>query len=129
MATAAVWILVVWVLAFAIKWPLLVALVPSGKYNNKHPRDQQAKLEGWHKLLIAAHSNALEGFPGFAAAMLLGAIAGLPESTLAGAGTFYASSRLVYTLCYVKKWHWARSGVWLAGWIVICGLMLSAALS
>ena len=62
--------------AFALIYaPRIAVVVAQAKqaegFDNKHPRDQQAKLTGWGRRANAAHLNAFESFAPFAAAVLV----------------------------------------------------------
>lgn len=129
MQTAAFWICLIWIMAYVIKYPSLLVLLLTRRYDNRNPRDQQLKLQGWHKKLTATHYNALEGFPGFAAAMILGAASGVPESTLAAVGAFYAACRIVFAVCYIRDWHVARTTIWILSWASVVGLFGKVAFS
>ena len=49
------------------KAPLALAQAKTGHYDNKNPRAQQAKLEGWGARAAAAHANGWEALPIFLA--------------------------------------------------------------
>ncbi|KAI9101787.1 hypothetical protein DFS34DRAFT_611538 [Phlyctochytrium arcticum] len=111
----------------------------TGKYNNQNPRSQLEKIEqkmskeAFTKAqrCSAAHSNALEGFPVFASAVILGNMARLPISTLNAYAVGYISIRAIYTALYVsqksEKTAAARSITWVAGIASCITLMIKAA--
>ncbi|PKY00172.1 hypothetical protein P168DRAFT_322623 [Aspergillus campestris IBT 28561] len=79
----------------------------------------------------AAHANAVEGFPLFIAAMLLGIFAGLPTETINGIGAWYSVSRLLFTVSYAltesEGMSFLRSAFWFSGNIgCIAGLLEAA---
>ena len=58
-------------LPYLVKIPVAVAMNRLGGYDNNHPRDQQAKLQGFGARALAAHQNAFESLIVFSAAILL----------------------------------------------------------
>lgn len=83
-----------------------------GRYDNEHPREQQARLEGWGKRAHAAHMNGFEGFAGFAAAVLVAHVAGGNDHTAGLLAIAYVISRALYVGLYVGNVSTARSLVW-----------------
>lgn len=78
----------------------------------------------------AAHFNALEGFPFFAAAMIAGTVAGLPSDTMNNAAKQYLGIRVLYTVLYIVNssknllLSVARSSMWglsvaVPGWVLL----------
>ncbi len=112
-------------LIYVPKIPLSVAMGrrPEG-YDNKHPRDQQAQLTGWGRRALAAHQNAFEAFPPFAAGVLVATVGHAdPKWTSILALTFVAS-RLIYPFLYLANIDKMRSLVWGVGLLSSFGLML-----
>ena len=64
------------VLPMVAKVPVAMAMKQEGAYDNHLPREQQARLSGWGKRALAAHLNAFEAFPVFAAAVLVAHVGG-----------------------------------------------------
>lgn len=87
---------------------------PEG-YDNAHPRDQQAKLEGVSRRAAAAHANAFEGFAPFAASVLCAHLAQVPPATVANLAMAYVALRVVYIGLYLADMSSLRSLVWTAG--------------
>lgn len=91
-----------------------------GLGHNVYPRDDITKASSQLsaektaaiKRREAAHHNALENFPLFAAAMIVGNEAGLDSGRLNLVGVGYLVSRIVYTWCYcnitTEKRSWFR---------------------
>lgn len=119
-------------------WMLLVAgLMPyatvgfakfaGGRYDNNHPRQWAAKLEGFRARAYAAHQNHFEFFPFFAAAVLVvemrtggNGIVNLLALTAVGA-------RIAYTACYLTDRATLRSLCWMLGILCILALFGVAA--
>lgn len=122
-------IFLAFVLAYAPKVVMAKgqAARPEG-YDNAHPRDQQAKLEGVSRRAAAAHQNAFEGFAPFAAAVLCATIAQVTPSTLTSLAVAYVALRVVYIGCYLADLSTLRSLVWTASSGVTGALFLYAAL-
>ena len=100
-------------------------------YDNRHPRDQQARLDPPAKRAQGAHKNGFESFAPFAAAVLLAAIqhqAGRPvdPSMIDGLALGHVGARVVYTALYIGDKPTARSTVWTVGFLCTAGIMLVA---
>lgn len=115
---------------FAMVWvPRTVAArgqVAAG-YDNHHPRDQQAKLEGAARRAHAAHLNTFEFFAPFAAGVLGCELRHVNPQwvmilALAGAG-----ARVIYPFLYIYDKATPRSSVWTVGLLATTGLLLLAA--
>lgn len=99
---------------------------PEG-YDNNHPRDQQAKLEGVARRAAAAHQNGFEGFAPFAVAVLCAQGAGVEAGVLDGLSLAYVASRLLYIGLYLADKATLRSVVWTLGACITGALFLMAA--
>ena len=109
-------IFIAFLLAYAPKFVMAKgqAARPEG-YDNAHPRDQQAKLEGVSRRAVAAHSNAFEGFAPFAAAVLCAHLAQVPPATLTNLAVASVVLRVAYVGLYLADLSTLRSLVWTAG--------------
>jgi len=87
----------------------------AGGYDNKNPRDQQAKLEGWGRRAQAAHLNTIEAFPPFAAAVIIAHIAGATPATSTALALTFIAARVVYPFLYIGNVAGLRSLVWIVG--------------
>ena len=116
------------VLAAALLPYLTVALAKYDRtYNNRAPRDWEARLEGRSRRAVFAHQNHFEAFAPFAAAVVIAHLAGapqLPVDILAGA---FIAARLAYTGAYLADRHYLRSLLWTAGFACVIGLFAAAA--
>lgn len=113
-----------WCILAAGLLPIL-AIVPvkiRRDYDNADPRRYYATLEGLPKRAIAAHQNALEAFPFFAAGVIvahLGAAPALGTNVLAGA---FVLLRLGHIAAYWGDRPNIRSLLWAAGFLVSAAL-------
>ena len=115
-----------WIITLCTKWPLAYAqsLTADG-YNNKNPREQQERLEGWGKRALAAHKNALEGFPPFAVALLVAVFGEGDLFKIHLLAILYLLCRVMYTWTYVLDKDMIRSTFWCIGAIATLGLMIT----
>ena len=95
-----------------------------GGYDNAHPRDQQAKLEGWGKRAQGAHMNAFEAFAPFAAAVFVAHLAHGDEKKAAMLAVAFVVLRAIYTALYLANLDKLRSTVWIAGFAATGGLFV-----
>lgn len=122
-------VLVYPILALALVYlPKYVAFIPLLKmgYDNRHPREQQQKLEGWGKRAIAAHQNGFESFPAFAAAILMAYVTQVNETHVHALGITHVIARTLYVFFYLGNVHVMRSIVWTIGLFCSVGLMVLA---
>jgi uncharacterized MAPEG superfamily protein len=113
------------VLNLVSKGPVAVAMRRRpGGYDNRHPRDQQAALEGWGRRAVAAHLNGFEAFPAFAAAVLVAALAGADPTWSVRLAVVYVAARALYLPLYILDFATLRSAVWSVGFGATVGLFL-----
>lgn len=112
-------------LVYAPKIPLSMAMArqPEG-YDNKTPRDQQAKLTGWGRRAAAAHANGFESFVAFGAGVLASTVGQANAKWAAIFSIAYVVSRLFYMFAYLGDVAVARSLVWSVGFAATVGLMI-----
>jgi uncharacterized MAPEG superfamily protein len=114
-----------WLLIFAPKIPLSVAMAKApGGYDNKHPRDQQDRLTGWAARAKAAHLNGFESFPPFAAGVVIAHLAGLDPYRASLLAITFVVARALYPVLYILDLDYLRSGVWGVGLLATAGLYL-----
>lgn len=116
---------IAYALVFVPKLPLSVAMArqPDG-YDNKHPRDQQARLTGWGKRAAAAHANGFESFAPFAAGVFATQLTGASPQWAAIFSIAYVVSRLLYAFAYLGDLASLRSIVWTVGFTSTIALMV-----
>lgn len=112
------------------KAPVALAMsrLPGG-YDNNHPRDQEASLQGWGRRAFAAHLNGFEAFPAFAAAVVIAHISGADPVWSARLAVAFIIARVLYLPLYIFDLHLIRSAVWTVGFVATCGLFLLPVLS
>jgi uncharacterized MAPEG superfamily protein len=112
-------------LVYLPKIPLSMAMAkqPEG-YDNKSPRDQQARLTGWGRRAAAAHANGFESFPAFAAGVLATQVTGANPHWASILAVTYVISRAIYVAVYLADVAPLRSAVWTLGFACSVGLMV-----
>jgi uncharacterized MAPEG superfamily protein len=83
-----------------------------GGYDNKNPRDQTARLEGWAKRAAAAHQNGFETFSPFAIAVVVACAGHADEKTVTTLAVAFVVFRALYVAFYIANLHPLRSLVW-----------------
>lgn len=112
------------------KFPLGAAMAREGRgYDNRNPRDQQARLTGWGRRARAVHENQIESFPLFAAGVLVALTAAPRSPTIDALAVTYIAARVVYAFFYLADIHPLRSLVWMVGYGVSLALLASPAWS
>ena len=122
-------------------WCILVAaLLPyvwvafaktgSPNYNNKDPRGWVARQESYRvRNAYAAHLNAFEAFPAFAAAVLMAQFAQVDAQHVAWLSMAFIAFRILHGIFYLAALQALRSLAWLGGFASVIALMLLAALN
>ncbi|HYM47940.1 MAG TPA: MAPEG family protein [Burkholderiaceae bacterium] len=117
-----------WCVLAAAILPLIATGIAKGggeRYNNRHPRAWLDKQGGYRARAAAAQANSFEAFPFFAAAVIVAHLTHAPQVRLDLLAVAFVVARIAYVACYVADWHWARSLVWLVGWIVCIAIFVS----
>jgi len=117
-------------LIFIAKAPVAKAMAKEGggRYDNHHPRAQQARLTGFGARALAAHLNSIEAFPLFAAGVLMAHTTQTYGFLIDILAVTFVVSRVLYLLFYWWDLHWQRSLVWVVGLACSLLLMISPAL-
>lgn len=117
-------------LIFIAKAPVAKAMAAEGggRYDNHHPRSQQARLTGFGARALAAHLNSIEAFPLFAVGVLMAHVTQTYGYLIDILAITFVISRVLYLLFYWWDMHWQRSLVWIIGLLCCLLLMLSPAL-
>lgn len=111
-------------LVYVPKIPLSLAMAREGKgYDNRTPRDQQARLVGWGKRALAAHQNGFESFPAFAAGVLATLVTGADPHLASAFSITYVVARALYAVFYIADIATLRSVVWIVGLLATVGLL------
>ena len=126
MATAYWCILIAALLPYV--W-IAVAKTGAPNYNHKDPRAWLARQDSYRvRNANAAHLNAFEAFPAFAAAVLMAQAAGVDPRRIAVLAVAFVVFRVLHGICYLAAIHLLRSRVWVAGLGCVLALMAQAAL-
>lgn len=100
-----------------------------GGIDNKHPRQQQAKMEGVGARAIAAHQNSWEALGFFTAAVAVLSFANPTAahgSTAANLSLGFLATRIAHPILYLANLDLLRSGIFIAGIICVLGLFYLA---
>lgn len=119
-----------WCVLVAALLPLLftgIAKFSGPGFNNKRPREFQAKLEGFRARAHWAHLNTLEAFPPFAAAVIVAHQLHVAQSRIDLLALVFIAARLAYGALYIANLATLRSLVWVVGLGCVIGLFVSAA--
>jgi uncharacterized MAPEG superfamily protein len=121
-------LLVAVALVYAPRWLVVTpAMLKSpGGYDNRNPREQQAKLEGAAKRAQAAHLNAFEAFPPFAAGVLACEFRHVAPDRVAYLCLAFLAARTLYAIFYVANIHQVRSLCWTIGFLCAGALLVLA---
>jgi uncharacterized MAPEG superfamily protein len=98
-------------------------------YDNRDPRGWVAKQT--HPRAIrgnAAHLNAFEAFPAFAASVLMAQLAGVDPGRISMLAAAFVVFRILHGVFYLANAHALRSLAWLLGIVCVATLMVQAAL-
>ena len=118
-----------WCVLIAAVLPVIsigIAKAGGERYNNRHPRVWLDKQQGYRARAAAAEANSFEAFPFFAAAVIIAHLTSAPQARIDLLAVVFVIARVTYVVCYLADWHWARSAVWLAGYIACIAIFVSA---
>ena len=108
-----------WCVLVAALLPIaLVSFAKSGGGDNHHPRDDVDRLSGAHRRAYAAHFNAYENFPFFAAAVIIAVTQGATPSAVNTLASVYLALRILHAALYIGDQATLRSLTFLAGFLV-----------
>ncbi len=123
MTTPFLCVLIAYVLIYVPKIPLSLAMARQpGGYDNKHPRAQQAALEGMGARASAAHQNGFEAFPGFVAAVLVAHGSGANDHRMTVLCIAFVVARALYIAAYLANQDYLRSAIWGIGFLCTVAL-------
>jgi len=125
MTTAFVCVLLAWLLIYLPRLVVIVAIRQgSERFDNNHPRLQQARLTGWGQRAQAAHQNSVEAFAPFAAAVIIAHLAGADRNHMTLLAIAFVVLRTLYCVVYVADQATLRSAVWAVALAANLGLFL-----
>jgi len=99
----------------------------SRDFDNENPRIYLANLSGAKARAVAAMNNGYEGFPLFAAAVIIAHMLHAEQSTVDMLALAYIASRIAHGILYIAGKGTLRSLVWIAGLGCIIALFVVAA--
>jgi len=97
--------------------------------DNHHPRDDLESLPATRRRAYAAHQNAYENFPFFAAAVLSAASLGAPISTVNILAALYIVVRVAHGMLYVADQARLRSMAYLVALLLNIAIFVLPAFS
>ncbi len=95
--------------------------------DNNHPRDWAGSLQGYRRRAYAAHQNAYEAFPLFAAAVLAAQWGDAPQPVIDALALVFVAARLAYAGAYLADAATLRSAVWAIGWFASLAILSAPA--
>ena len=103
-----------WCILVAAMLPLFWAAFAKagGNVDNRCPRESTADLPPPYRRAYAAHSNAYENLPFFAAAVIIAVTQGAPISTVNWLAAAYIILRFAHGVAYVLNYHVVRSAIY-----------------
>lgn len=99
-------------LPYLAKIPVAIAMSKLGGYDNNHPRDQQAKLQGFGARALAAHQNAFESLIVFSASILLAIATNTVNESVQLFAILHIGFRVAYHILYLVNIGVMRSICW-----------------
>jgi uncharacterized MAPEG superfamily protein len=109
-------------LPYIAKIPVAIAMNKEGGYDNNHPRDQQAKLQGFGARALAAHQNAFESLIVFSSAILLAIATETVGDTIEILAITHIIARVLYHILYLINIGILRSLSWGVG--IFCSFII-----
>lgn len=95
---------------------------PEG-FDNRHPRSQQAKLEGFGSRAQGAHMNGFESFAPFAVGVFSCQLTQVDAARVAWLSVAFVGIRSIYIVFYLLDKAPLRSLTWMTGFGVIVALL------
>ncbi|RAI04435.1 hypothetical protein DLJ53_00860 [Acuticoccus sediminis] len=96
------------------------------KLDNRDPRARHAGQTGFRRRAYAAHLNAYEAFPLFAAAVIVAGLTGADRATVDALAVAYVVLRLLFTAAYYANLSLVRSGLFAVSTAVSVAIFTSA---
>jgi uncharacterized MAPEG superfamily protein len=115
---------------------LIAALLPYGwvivakaspAYDNRAPRAQLAKADGYRQRANWAHMNAFEAFAPFAAGVVIAQLSGAAQGWVNALAMIFIGARVLHGVFYILDRPTLRSLAWATGMGCVIGLFLVAA--
>ena len=87
------------------------------KFDNRHPREQQAELTGVAARILAAQKNAWEALIFYSAVTLLAFYSSVNLRELSGAAILFLACRVLHPIFYALDLALFRSLIFIVGWL------------
>lgn len=126
MSGVLVTLMLVALLPYLAKLPLVWAMHQAGGYDNHYPRQQQAQLAAFGQRCTAAHYNCFEALAFYSVAVLMIIVAGGVSVLMQQLCWAFVVLRVLYLICYWLNWATVRSLIWVGSMAVAISLMLMA---
>lgn len=110
-------------LPFIAKIPVAIAMHRLGRYDNHHPRQQQAKLSGFGARALAAHQNAFETLIIYGIAMTTAMATNTTTDNVIYLASAHIIARVIYSISYYLDINLLRSLMWAIGTFCSIGIM------
>ncbi|MGB1200636.1 MAG: MAPEG family protein [Cognaticolwellia aestuarii] len=117
MTTLIICLFIAALLPLVAKVPVAFAMHKLGRYNNNHPRAQQAELTGFGARALAAHQNAFEALIIFAPAVLLAIATKNTGTVIEQLAITHVIARVLYNIAYLMDIATIRSLIWAVGMV------------
>ncbi|MCL1114958.1 MULTISPECIES: MAPEG family protein [Shewanella] len=112
MQTILICLLIAMLLPYIAKVPVAMAMTKLGRYDNNHPRAQQAQLTGFGARALAGHQNAFESLIVFGIAVLTALLTNNVTDVVALLAIVHVVARVVYHVLYLLDYSTMRSLSW-----------------
>ncbi|MGB0895034.1 MAG: MAPEG family protein [Parashewanella sp.] len=126
METLLICLFIAMLLPYLAKAPVAYAQVKMGRYDNHHPRAQQAKLTGFGARALAAHQNEFEALLIFSISVLAVMASQSANDSAAMFAIGYLVSRVAFQLLYLFDFSSLRSLSWFVGFGCSLGVFWQA---
>jgi len=100
-----------------------------GRFDNHHPRLQQAQMSGIGARVLGAQKNAWEALVFYAVMCFLAQVSMVDLTDLSYAAGLFLLSRIAHPLFYMLDMHTYRSLVFMIGWFSCLYIGLRAVMS
>ena len=101
-----------WCILVAALLPTVFVMVAKRNSRNNHtPRDEAATLTGAQRRAYAAHLNAYENFPFFAAAVIIAVTQGASIATVNMLAMIYVVLRIAHGVLYIADQSTSLAGI------------------
>ncbi|GGP71216.1 membrane protein [Shewanella algicola] len=112
MQTILICLLIAMLMPYAAKVPVAMAMAKLGRYDNNHPRAQQAQLTGFGARAVAGHQNAFESLIVFGVAVLTALVTNNVTDVVAILAIVHVVARGIYHAMYLLNYGTLRSLSW-----------------